>query len=162
MSDVGRPLGGERSGVLEETVRVAVPIVLVVSVFLLFTGHNEPGGGFIGGLVAGAAVFLRYIAGGVAAQGGVTRVPFEVLLGVGVLLSALPGVGSLLTGGSYLEAWVFDEELPVLGTVKFTATLPFDIGVFLVVLGLAAAVVASLGREADEDLDIAVDPDDVA
>ncbi|WP_195210313.1 MnhB domain-containing protein [Actinomarinicola tropica] len=161
MSDLGRPLGGDPSGVLDETVRVAVPIVLIASVFLLFAGHNAPGGGFIGGLVAGSAVFLRYISAGATAHGGVTRVPFEVLLGAGVLLSALTGVASLVAGDGFLEAWTFEEDLPVLGTVKFTATLPFDIGVYLVVLGLAVAVVASLGREADEDLAPVVEPDEV-
>lgn len=157
----GRPIGGERSVLLDETVRIAVPIVLVTSVYLLFAGHNAPGGGFIGGLVAGAAVFLRYIAGGAEGHRGVTQVPFEVLLGGGVLLSALTGVGSLLAGDGYLEAWTVEEDLPLLDTVKFTATLPFDIGVYLVVLGLAVAVVSSIGREADEELEPAVEPEDL-
>lgn len=160
MSDTGRPFGAERSAVLDETVRIAVPVVLVVSVFFLFTGHNAPGGGFIGGLVAGSAVFLRYISGGATGQGGVTRVPFEVLLGLGVLVSAVSGVASLAAGGGLLESWTFEEEMPLLGVVKFTASLPFDIGVYLVVLGLAVAVVDSLGREADEDIEPAVEPED--
>lgn len=161
MSPPGRPLGAERSVILDETVRLAVPVVVVTSVFLLFAGHNAPGGGFIGGLVAGAAVFLRYVAGGAEGHRGISRLPFEVLLGGGILLSALTGVGSLLAGDGFLEAWTVEEDVPLLGTVKFTATLPFDIGVYLVVLGLAVAVVASIGREADEDLETVVEPEDV-
>ena len=156
----GRPLGGERSPLLDETVRLAVPVILVTSVYLLFAGHNAPGGGFIGGLVAAGAVFLRYIAGGVAGQRGIARLPFEAFLGVGVLLSAATGVSSLAAGDAFLQAWTVSEDVPVLGTVKFTASLPFDVGVYLVVLGLAVAIVNSLGREADEDVNEAVDPEE--
>lgn len=142
------PRGGPDSPLLDETVRLATPLILVASIYLLFAGHNAPGGGFIGGLVAAAAVFLRFVTQG-AGDRGVGRVPFEVLLGVGLLISLGAGVSSLLVGDSFLEAWTFEEDLPLLGTVKFTASLPFDIGVYLVVLGLAVAVVDSLGREGD-------------
>jgi len=144
----GTPRGGPHSPLLAETVRLATPVVLVTSLYLLFAGHNAPGGGFIGGLVAAAAVFLRYVSAG-PDQRGLTRAPFEVLLGVGLLLSLAAGLSSLIVGDSFLEAWTFEEELGVLGTVKFTSSLPFDIGVYLVVLGLAVAVVDSLGREGD-------------
>jgi multisubunit Na+/H+ antiporter MnhB subunit len=144
----GAPRGGPDSPLLDETVRLATPIVLVASLYLLFAGHNAPGGGFIGGLVAAAAVFLRYVTSGTSER-GITRVPFQALLGVGLLVSLAAGLSSMLVGDGYMEAWTFEEDLPVLGTVKFTTSLPFDIGVYLVVLGLAVAVVDSLGREGD-------------
>ncbi len=157
----GRPFGGDRSPVLDESVRLVFHTVLVLSVYLLFAGHNAPGGGFSGGLVAGAAIVLRYLAGGRAA-GAVPGVGHEVLLGVGMLISTLTGVAALVGGTGFLEAWVFDREVAVLGTVKFTGTLPFDIGVYLVVIGLIAAIVDSLGREADTTEADALDPDGVA
>lgn len=153
----GRPFGGDRSPVLDEAVRLAFHTVLVFSLYLLFVGHNAPGGGFSGGLVAGAAIFLRYIAGGRAA-GAVPGVGHEVLLGLGLLISSVTGVAALLGGLGYLESWVFQREFPVLGLVKFTGTLPFDIGVYLVVVGLIAAIVDSLGREADTAEVAALDP----
>lgn len=154
----GRPFGGDRSPVLDESVRLAFHTVLVLSVFLLFAGHNAPGGGFSGGLVAGAAIFMRYIAGGRSA-GAVPVLGYQGLLGLGLLVSALTGVGALLGGLDYLESWLVEEEVALLGTVKFTASLPFDIGVYLVVVGLIAAIVDSLGREADEAEEQAVEPD---
>ena len=156
----GRPFGGDRSPILDESVRLVFHTVLVLSVYLLFAGHNAPGGGFSGGLVAGAALFLRYIAGGRAA-GTVPGLGYEMLLGLGLLVSTLTGVAALIGGMSFLEAWVFERDVAVLGTVKFTGTLPFDIGVYLVVIGLIAAIVDSLGREADESEDLAVDPAEV-
>jgi multisubunit Na+/H+ antiporter MnhB subunit len=143
----GRPRGGPDSPLLDETVRLVTPLALITSLYLLFAGHNAPGGGFIGGLVAAAAVFLAFVAHG--PDTGVMRVPFQVLLGVGLMISLLAGVSSLLLGDGFLEAWTIEETVPVLGTVKFTASLPFDIGVYLVVLGLAVAVVDSLGREGE-------------
>jgi multicomponent Na+:H+ antiporter subunit A len=154
----GRPFGGDRSPILDESVRLAFHMVLVLSVYLLFAGHNAPGGGFSGGLVAGAAIFMRYIAGGRAA-GAVPVFGYQVLLGLGLLVSALTGVGALIGGLDYLESWLVEERLPALGVVKFTASLPFDIGVYLVVVGLIAAIVESLGREADEAEPQALDPE---
>jgi multicomponent Na+:H+ antiporter subunit A len=156
----GRPFGGDRSPILDESVRLAFHTVLVLSVYLLFAGHNAPGGGFSGGLVAGAAIFLRYIAGGRAA-GAVPLLGFERLLGLGVLISTGAGIAALAGGLGYLESWVFEEELPVLGVVKLTGALPFDIGVYLVVVGLIAAIVDSLGREADEAEPEALRPEDL-
>lgn len=153
----GRPFGGDRSPILDESVRLGFHMVIVLSIYLLFAGHNAPGGGFIGGLVAGAAIFLRYIAGGRAA-GEVSVFSYEVLLGLGLLISSVAGVVALIGGLGYLESWVFEERFAVLGVVKTTGTLPFDIGVYLVVVGLVAAIVDSLGREADESEDLAVDP----
>ncbi|MGY6501667.1 MAG: MnhB domain-containing protein [Acidimicrobiales bacterium] len=145
----GRPFGGDRSPILDESVRLTFHTVLVFSAYLLFAGHNQPGGGFSGGLVAGSAIFLRYIAGGRAA-GAVPVVGYQVLLGLGLLISTLTGVAELVFGLGYLESWVFEESFAVVGTVKFTGSLPFDVGVYLVVVGLIAAIVESLGREADE------------
>jgi multicomponent Na+:H+ antiporter subunit A len=145
----GRPLGAERSPILDEVVRLSFHTVVVVAVYLLFAGHNAPGGGFIGGLVAGAALVLRYVASGREEMG--FSVGHEVLVGGGLLVAAGTGVGALLAGDQFLEGWTFEEEVPVLGTVKFTAALPFDIGVFLVVVGLVVAVLDTLGREADVD-----------
>ncbi|MFP3905447.1 MAG: MnhB domain-containing protein [Acidimicrobiales bacterium] len=155
----GRPFGGDRSPVLDESVRLVFHTGLVLSLYLLFVGHNAPGGGFSGGLVAGAAIFLRFVAGGRAA-GALPGLGYEVLCGLGLLISSITGVAALAGGLGFLESWVFERELPILGVVKFTGTLPFDIGVYLVVVGLIAAIVDSLGREADASETHALDPAD--
>ncbi len=138
------------SVVLETAVRLVFHTVLVFGVYLLFAGHNQPGGGFVGGLVAGAAFVLRFAASGRA--GMREALPFDPLLplGAGLLLAACTGAGALLLGGDFLESGKVELDLPVLGVVKATSALPFDTGVFLVVVGLVLVVLRTLGDEVDE------------
>ncbi|MEX0757774.1 MAG: MnhB domain-containing protein [Acidimicrobiia bacterium] len=136
-----------RSLVLDVLVDLVVRTALVFSLFLLFSGHNAPGGGFIAGLVAGISIVLRYIAGGHAGVRSVIGVRPEGLLGVGLSVAVLTGMLGWVWGEAFLESAKFEVELPVLGVVKATSALPFDIGVFLVVVGVALAMIAALGQE---------------
>ncbi|MEX2280330.1 MAG: MnhB domain-containing protein [Acidimicrobiia bacterium] len=136
-----------RSFILDVLVDLVVRTALVFSVFLLFSGHNAPGGGFIAGLVAGISIVLRYIAGGQAGVRSVIGVRPEGLLGVGLSVAVLTGILGWVWGEAFLESAKFEVELPVLGVVKATSALPFDIGVFVVVVGVALAMIAALGQE---------------
>lgn len=138
-----------RSVVLETAVRLVFHTILVFSLYLLFAGHNQPGGGFVGGLVAGLAFVLRYIAGGRAALREAVPVDPGVPLGLGLLLAAGTGVVALLAGGQFLESGKVSHDLPVLGVLKATSALPFDTGVYLVVVGLVLGVLRTLGAEAE-------------
>ncbi|HUF32609.1 MAG TPA: MnhB domain-containing protein [Acidimicrobiales bacterium] len=139
-----------RSLVLDVGVRVTFHTVLLFSLFLLFAGHNAPGGGFIGGLVAGAAFMLRYVGGGADEVQRIEPVTPEVLLGTGVIIAVLTGMASLVFGGDFLQSGYHPQDLPLLGKVSFTSVLVFDIGVYLVVVGLVVGVLRSLGREETE------------
>lgn len=130
-----------------------VHTALLFSLFLLFAGHNAPGGGFVGGLTAGTALLLQFAAGGVDEVD--RTVPFreETLLGGGVVLAGLVGAGGLVWGDAFLASAKVETGVGVLGTLKATTALPFDIGVYLVVVGITLAVVRSLGRDADTEED---------
>ncbi len=141
-----------RSPIFDTGVALVFPTVLILSLYLLFAGHNQPGGGFIGGLVAGAGLALRYVAGGVDEVRATTRVQPWTLRGAGLFLAATTALASVVVGGQMLESGKVELDLPVLGLVKATSALPFDIGVYLVVVGLVLMVVESLG-------DPAIDPD---
>ena len=138
-----------RSVVLETAVRLVFHTVLVFSLYLLFAGHNQPGGGFVGGLVAGAAFVLRYIAGGRGALAAAVPVDPGVPLGSGLVLAALTGVAAWLLGGQFLESGYVELDLPLLGIAKVTSALFFDTGVYLVVVGLVLGVLRTLGAEAE-------------
>lgn len=127
------------SPVMRIAVQAAAPLAVVVAVYLLFAGHNRPGGGFAAGLVIGAVVALRTIAS--------LQVPARSgrLMAAGVALAGVVAVLPLLFGEAVLDQVVVDGELPVLGKVKAGTALPFDIGVALVVVGLVAAVLEGLG-----------------
>ena len=138
-----------RSLVLEVITRLLFHAVLVLSIYLLFSGHNQPGGGFAGGLVAGLALALRYLAGGRYELGEAAPVDPGVLLGLGLLLAGGTGVVGLALGAHVLETAFLETALPVLGEVTLVTALFFDIGVYLVVVGLILDVLRSLGAELD-------------
>ncbi len=138
-----------RSVVLELVVRLVFPAVLVLSVFLLFSGHDHPGGGFAGGLVAGLALVLRYVAGGRYELGEAVRATPGALLGTGLSLAALAALVPALVGGTVFQSAVLQGDLPLLGDVKVVTATFFDIGVYLIVVGLVLDVLRSLGAEVD-------------
>ena len=138
-----------RSLILDTVLDMVTRTALLFSGFLLFAGHNAPGGGFVGGLVAATTLVLRYVAGGAEEVDAVAAVDEHTLLGSGLLLAALTGVMGWITGGAFLASATLETHVPVLGTLKATSALPFDVGVYLVVVGLGLALLRSLGAAAD-------------
>ncbi|MFN3005905.1 Na+/H+ antiporter subunit A [Mycolicibacterium wolinskyi] len=141
-----------RSLVLEVATRVIFPLIMVLSAYFFFAGHNTPGGGFAGGLTAGLALVLRYLAGGRYELGETLPLDAGKILGTGLALSAGTAVASLLVGAPALSSALVQFELPVLGSVKFVTALFFDLGVYLIVVGLVLDVLRSLGARVDLDL----------
>ncbi len=139
--------------ILNTVTRAAFPTVWVFAIYLLFAGHNAPGGGFVGGLVAGAALVLRYAGRGV--QGLRDVVPawlrFELLLGVGLLSAALTAIVPLFAGEPLLTIHHVKFNVPLVGEVKLGTALFFDTGVALIVIGLVLGALEMLGREPGAD-----------
>lgn len=150
-----------RSILVEVLVRLLFHPAIVVSVFLLFVGHNAPGGGFAGGLVAGLALVARYLAGGRYELGEAAPVDAGALLGTGLLLAAGTAASSLVFGLTVFESSWFEAEVPLLGTISIGTSTLFDIGVYLVVVGLVLDILRTLGAEIDRQIDEA-GPDSVA
>ena len=147
----GRTLAPERRSIIIEVVtRLVFHSIIVISIYLLLAGHNATGGGFAGGLVAGLALTIRYLAGGRFELAEATRISAGTLLGVGLALAALTGIGPLLLGGEVFQSAIIAFDLPILGHVKFVTSTLFDIGVYLVVVGLVVDVLRSLGSEIDQ------------
>jgi multicomponent Na+:H+ antiporter subunit A len=149
LPQAGRQDEVRRSVVLETVVRLAFHTVLVFGAYLLFAGHNQPGGGFIGGLVSGAAFILRYVAGGRAELRSAVPVDPRLPLAWGLLVATLTGVGALVLGGQFLESDYVELDVPVLGAVKAVSAVVFDVGVYLVVVGLVLGLLRTLGAEAE-------------
>ena len=126
-----------------------VAVMLVFSVFVLLRGHNEPGGGFIGGLIAAAAIAVYGIASGVARVRRALRVHPVTFAGFGLLLAAASGLVSYLRELPYLTGlwWIVD-----LGGTELAVSTPglFDIGVYFVVFGMLSAVALALESETEE------------
>jgi multicomponent Na+:H+ antiporter subunit A len=126
--------------------RTVFHAVLVISLWLLFAGHNQPGGGFVGGLLAGSAITLRYIAGGIEEVRSLSRFRPWTILGTGVLLAAVTATIPLAAGGSVLEVGVASLHLPS-GTVKLSSALVFDTGVYLAVVGMVLMAFEAFGED---------------
>lgn len=133
--------------VLRTSVAAIFPLALLFSLYLLFAGHNAPGGGFVGGLVAGAALVLRYLAGGPGDLRSTVPLPAQLLLGVGLSVAVLTGAAGWLWGSALLESASWPAHLPLLGEVKLTSVLVFDVGVYAIVIGFVLTVLRTLGEE---------------
>jgi multicomponent Na+:H+ antiporter subunit A len=129
------------------SVRIMFAAVFVGSIYLLFAGHNRPGGGFVGGILAGAAVSLLYLSGGIASVRRLSRGRPWTVLGSGLLLAIGTATFPLLKGQAVLTASYFKLHPPGLGTIKISTPAVFDIGVYLVVLGLALMMFESFGDD---------------
>ncbi len=147
----GRTLAPERRSIIIEVVtRLVFHSIIIISVYLLLAGHNGTGGGFAGGLVAGLALTTRYLAGGRFELEEATRISAGTLLGLGLAMAALTGLVPLFFGGEIFQSAIFAFDLPIFGHVKFVTSTLFDIGVYLVVVGLVIDVLRSLGSEIDQ------------
>ncbi|MFR0638916.1 Na+/H+ antiporter subunit A [Arthrobacter sp. LS16] len=146
----GNTLVAERRSIIFEVVtRLMFHSVLIMSVYTLLAGHNTPGGGFAGGLIAGLALTIRYLAGGRIELSESMRIAPGMLIGGGIALAGLSGIMPLFAGDEIFTTYAWEFWLPVFGEHKFVTSTIFDIGVYLVVLGLVQDVLRSLGSEID-------------
>lgn len=140
-----------RSLILDTTVRLVFDVTLVLSVYLLFAGHNQPGGGFVGGLVVGAAIALRYIAGGLDEVRSLVPVRPWAFLALGLALASGSALAPIFGGQDPLDQRAFEWDVAWLGHVKLTTALVFDAGVYLIVVGLVLMAFEGLGEDWRED-----------
>ena len=139
-----------RLAFVDVSVRVVFHVVLMTSLWLLFAGHNQPGGGFVGGLLAGSAITLRYIAGGIDEVRGRSRFRPWTVLGAGLLVAATTAAVPLLVGGNVLEVGVASLDLPLIGQVSVSSALAFDAGVYIAVIGMVLMAFEAFGDDPAE------------
>jgi len=130
--------------ILRVTARVLVPLLLLFSVFILLRGHNLPGGGFVGGLMAACAFVLYLLAAGVRGARTLLRVEPHTLLGLGLACAYSAGLLALARGRPFLTGLWADVHIPLLGHLHLGSTLLFDIGVMFVVIGTVLLMVFSV------------------
>ncbi|GAA3542680.1 Na+/H+ antiporter subunit B [Zobellella aerophila] len=137
----------DSSLILQTATRFLVPLLLLFSVFLLLRGHNEPGGGFIAGLVASSAFALHLFAFDAGSTRKLMGVESQLIMGMGLLLALASGmVGMLLHGQPFLSSQWWSLTLPGIGDLDLSTPLLFDIGVYLVVIGVVSTIVLSLAK----------------
>ena len=125
--------------------RPLLPLALLVSVYLFLRGHNAPGGGFIAGLVTGTAILLQYVAYG--SDWARERLPwnYSTAIALGLLLATATGLASWAFGAPFLTSTFGYVHWPVVGEFELASAMVFDLGIYVVVVGVVMVIVGRLG-----------------
>ena len=153
---VNRPLNHQpapapvrRAITLSTITSIMFPTMLVLSLWLLLIGHNNPGGGFVGGVVAGLAFLLRYLEDGASGLERSLPMPPGRILGLGLFIAGLGAVAPVAFGNAVLQSTPVTIGLGLLGELHFTTAMVLDIGVYVLVIGLVAQLMTTTGAEID-------------
>lgn len=131
-----------RSMILQKVSMALLPIIALFAIYLLLRGHNEPGGGFIAGLVTASATVLVALAfGGNWARERLAPI-IRPAFALGLLIAALSGMFAMLLGAPFLTHYHIYLPVPGVGDVHLSTTLAFDIGVYLVVVASTAITIS--------------------
>lgn len=133
--------------ILSTAARYLLPLLLLFSVFILLRGHNEPGGGFIGGLIAAAAFALNAIAFDVGTARRTLRIDPRLLIPTGLLVAMGSGIIPLASGKPFLTGQWLKIYVPGINEIEVGTPLLFDCGVYLLVLGVTLTMILTLAEE---------------
>jgi multicomponent K+:H+ antiporter subunit A len=126
--------------------RVTMPVVLLVGFYIFLRGHNEPGGGFIAGLVVSIAVVMQYMASGFSWTSARLRYPYHGVIGAGVLIAGFTGIGSWFVDKPFLTSDFTYVRIPPFEKFELATAALFDLGVFLAVVGAVMLSLESFSR----------------
>lgn len=133
--------------ILQTATKVVLFIILIFSVFIFFTGHYTPGGGFVGGLLTSGAIVLLLLAFDLETVNKILPFNYINMIAIGLLFSIGTGAGALIFNVPFLTHAYTHIEIPIIGDLSLhTATL-FDLGVFLVVVGVTMTIIQTIGGD---------------
>jgi multicomponent Na+:H+ antiporter subunit B len=134
-----------KSVILSNAIRIMLPLLLIFSLFLLVRGHDQPGGGFTGGLVAAAAFSLLAIAEGIEKAEKTLRFSTSAIIAAGLLLALASGIIAVFWGAPFLTSYWLEFEF--LYPLKLGTPLIFDTGIYLVVACVTLKIIFTLMEE---------------
>ncbi|OBR62334.1 cation:proton antiporter [Paenibacillus oryzae] len=133
--------------ILQSAAKVLVFIIMIYSIYILFAGHNNPGGGFIGGLITASAFTLLYLAFDVETVRDIIPLDFKIVGAIGVMLALLTGLASVLLGDNFLFQYYEYVNLPLLGKTGLGTAFVFDLGVYMAVVGTTMTIIRSISED---------------
>lgn len=133
-----------QSVILRAGTRLLVSLILMFSVYILFRGHNQPGGGFIGGLIAASGIILYSVAFGYDMAVRALRVPGISIAGMGIVFAVVAGIAAALAGDPFLTGLWYIPHLETDVKLALSTPLLFDIGVYFVVVGALTTIALEL------------------
>ncbi|WP_159887816.1 Na(+)/H(+) antiporter subunit B [Paenibacillus puerhi] len=132
---------------LQTATKIQVFIIMTFSIYILFAGHHNPGGGFIGGLITASALVLLYIAFDLQSVRDILPVNFNQLAAAGVIVAVLTGTASLLFDVHFLTQTFTYVNLPLLGKTELASAVIFDLGVYMTVVGTTMTIITSISED---------------
>ena len=132
--------------ILQTVTMVIFFIIILFSLHLFFAGHYSPGGGFVGGLITSAALVLLLLAYDIKTVKAILPFDFKILTAAGLLISVLTATGALLFNKPFLTHAYDYFNLPILGKTSLHTAVFFDIGVYLVVIGVTMTIIQTIGE----------------
>ena len=133
--------------ILRTVTKIVVFIILTFGVELFISGHNNPGGGFIGGLVLSSAFVLLYLVFDIETVHKGIPFDFKIVAAIGVLLAVLPGLGPVIFGAEFLSQSFGYFNLPVFGETELATVVLFEAGVALTVVGVVVTIILSISED---------------
>ncbi|MDE5052835.1 Na(+)/H(+) antiporter subunit B [Niallia taxi] len=133
--------------ILQTTTKIVLFIILIFSVFIFFTGHYTPGGGFIGGLLTSGAIVLLLLAFDLKTVKKILPFNYMYMIATGLLFSIGTGAGAMLFNVPFLTHAYTHIDIPILGELSLHTATIFDLGVFLVVVGVTMTIIQTIGGD---------------
>jgi multisubunit Na+/H+ antiporter MnhB subunit len=142
------------SPILRTIVQTSLYIVKLLAFWIYLRGHQEPGGGFVAGLIASAAIVLQGLAFGVKEANRFFPFPGHIILATGLTLSISTVIGPMLFGHAFMDHTFGYLYPPIIGKSEWATAALFDLGVFLVVVGALKSIILSIATEKSADQQI--------
>lgn len=131
--------------------RLMMPVLLMFSLFLLLRGHNQPGGGFVGGLAASSSIILMTLAYGADEVRERLRVDFLRAMFFGLAIALVAGIVGFVTGIAFQDALWWKPYIQGLGRLELGTPLLFDVGVYVVVFSVTSSIVMNMAEEGERE-----------
>lgn len=133
--------------ILKTVTKAVVLIILTFGVYLFLSGHNNPGGGFVGGLVLASAFVLLFLSYDAETVSEAIPIDFNKLSAIGVLLATLSGLSSIFFGQPFLNQSFDYFDLPIFGETELATVLIFEAGIALTVIGVVVNIILSISED---------------
>lgn len=133
--------------ILKTATQLVTFIIIIFSIYVFLSGHHNPGGGFIGGLMTAAAFILLGLAFDIETVKKIIPVDLKIITAIGLLIAVLTGVGAFIFDANFLSHTYGYFQLPLLGKTELATALLFDIGVYLVVIGVTLTIIFTIGED---------------
>lgn len=133
--------------ILQSITKVVVLIIFTLAIYLFFSGHNNPGGGFISGLILAAAISLMFLAFDIETIRQGIPLDFKKIAALGALIVVATGLGAVLFGAPFLKHTFVTVKLPVFGLTELTTVTLFDAGVALAVVGVVVTIILTISED---------------